>query len=96
MPHNYAFSVFEDSQGSLWLGPNGYLSQFKDGIITNYPFHHGRPESGSIAEDRAGNLWISTPGHGLTLTREGRFRTFDKRDGLADDEVTALYEGRSG
>jgi len=32
----------------------------------------------------------------LTLLSNGRFRTFDTRDGLADNEVTALYESRSG
>ena len=40
--------------------------------------------------------WLSTPGHGLALFREGRFRSFNTRDGLSDNEVTALCESPGG
>src|SRR6185369_13523495 len=33
---------------------------------------------------------------GLLRYRDGQFVTFDQRDGLPDDKVTALYEDREG
>ncbi len=46
-------------------------------------------------EDRDGNVWIGTQG-GLVRFRDGRFATYTQRDGLPDDDVTALFEDREG
>jgi ligand-binding sensor domain-containing protein/signal transduction histidine kinase len=91
-------SIAEDRAGNLWFSAGGKLTQFRDGQFTPWTSVQGLPHE-SVREllgDRAGNLWLSTPGHGLTQFQAGRFRGFDTRDGLADNEVTALYEGRSG
>src|SRR5262245_1109778 len=91
-------SITEDRAGNLWFSARGQLTQFRDGQFIRWTTAQGLPHEPvrELLGDRDGNLWISTPGHGLTLFRGGRFRSFDTRDGLADNEVTALYEGRSG
>jgi ligand-binding sensor domain-containing protein/signal transduction histidine kinase len=103
---NYAFpqgrpesgSIAEDRTGNLWFSGNGQLSQFRAGQFIRWTAAQGLPHEpvSGLLGDRMGNLWIGTPGHGLTQLRDGRFRNFDTRDGLADNEVTALYESRSG
>src|SRR5205814_2057391 len=45
--------------------------------------------------DRDGNLWIGAYG-GLVRYRQGIFATFTTKDGLPDDDVTALFEDREG
>ncbi len=91
-------SITEDRAGNLWFSARGQLTQFRNGQFTRWTTAQGLPHEPvrELLGDRGGNLWISTPGHGLTRFREGRFRTFDRRDGLADNEVTALYESREG
>ncbi len=91
-------SIAEDRAGNLWFSGNGQLNQIRDGKFIRWTAAQGLPHEPvrELLGDRAGNLWLGTPGHGLTLLRAGRFRSFDTRDGLADNEVTALYEGRSG
>ncbi len=91
-------SIAEDRAGHIWFSGNGQLHQFRDGQFVRWTAVQGLPHEPvrELLGDRAGNLWLSTPGHGLTQMREGRFRSFDTRDGLADNEVTALYEGRAG
>ncbi len=88
-------SIAEDRAGNLWFSGNGQLHQLRNGQFVRWTGLPHEPVR-ELLGDRAGNLWLGTPGHGLTLFREGRFRSFDTRAGLADDEVTALYEGRSG
>lgn len=91
-------SITEDRAGNIWLSARGQLTQFRDGQFTRWTTAQGLPYEPvrELLGDHAGNLWISTPGHGLTRFREGRFRSFDTRDGLADNEPTALYESRDG
>lgn len=88
-------SITEDRAGNIWLNTGGQLTQFRNGQFTRWTGVPHEPVR-ILLGDRAGNLWISTPGHGLARLRDGRFRSFDQRDGLGDNEVTAFYEGRSG
>jgi ligand-binding sensor domain-containing protein len=44
-----------------------------------------------ICEDKDGNLWIGTRGGGLSRFRNGRFTGYTERDGLASNNVQALY-----
>lgn len=91
-------SITEDRAGNLWFSVGGKLIRFRDGQFTPLTSAQGllHEPVRELLGDRSGNLWISTPGHGLTLLRDGRFQGFDTRDGLADNEVTSLYESRDG
>ena len=49
----------------------------------------------SIYEDREGTLWIATKG-GLSRMTERAVTAFSTKDGLAADNVYAVYEDRQG
>ncbi|HYK88178.1 MAG TPA: response regulator, partial [Acidobacteriota bacterium] len=49
----------------------------------------------ALCEDQLGNLWIGTNG-GVSLFRNGKFRTWNTKDGLSHDLVRVVYEDRSG
>ena len=55
-------ALYEDADGALWIGTfDSGLSRFKNGTFTNYTTAHGLFSNGvfGIAEDGAGNFWIS-------------------------------------
>ena len=97
-------SVFEDSQGILWIGTISQLNRLdrKTGRYTFY--RHDPANSASIAtgvvramvEDRAGFLWFGTWGGGLNRfdRRTGRFKAYrhDPADAasLSHDYVLSL------
>jgi ligand-binding sensor domain-containing protein len=57
----------------------------------------------SLLEDRKGNLWFGTIGSGVYLcdgtslhTGQAGFQNFTIKDGLINNEVTAIYEDKAG
>ena len=60
---NYVRSIYEDSEGTLWIGTYGEgLSRFKGGKFVNYRVENGLFDNGvfAIQEDEAGSFWISS------------------------------------
>jgi signal transduction histidine kinase/ligand-binding sensor domain-containing protein len=58
LPEDVAGSLFQDHRGRIWLGTRlglGYLEHGRFVSVTSVP--HGYIDS--IAEDRAGNLWVA-------------------------------------
>jgi ligand-binding sensor domain-containing protein/signal transduction histidine kinase len=83
--------IFEDHNGSLWVGSSGGLHRMVDArkFIT-YTMKEGLPVDfvQGILEDAKGNLWVGTS-KGLAVfnpTTE-QFKTFDESDGLLSNEL---------
>lgn len=47
-------------------------------------------------QDRAGNLWFGTNGEGVYRYDGKSFTQFTKKDGLSDNDVSVIIEGKSG
>jgi PAS domain S-box-containing protein len=50
----------------------------------------------SLHEDGRGALWIGTDGGGMSRYANGRFQTYNTKDGLPDDAVFAICTGPDG
>jgi ligand-binding sensor domain-containing protein len=99
-------SIYEDSQGILWVGTPEALNRIdrKAGRITSY--RHGGPETDTdviaICEDRSGKLWVGTYGHGLLRfdRRTGQFKEYRHNPAdpftLSNDVVMGLLIDRNG
>lgn len=76
-------AIYEDDEGSVWIGTTAGLNKFKDGKFTAYTNWNGVESSGvhSIYKDDDGTLWLGTTG-GLSLLKNGKFSNFGKKDGL--------------
>ncbi len=110
LPGDLIRSIAQDHEGSIWIGTNGGgLGVLRDQKFTTYGPEHGlaQPNVRVVLEDRAGTIWAGTDGGGLVALRPARgaqnpsspgagVRVYTTRDGLPDDYVRALLEGRDG
>lgn len=91
--------LYEDRQGQLWFGAYPrVLFKIKGDTITRYGPQHGLPAQfglSAILEDSQGALWFGTTA-GLLRLHQGQFTRYTKQDGLADNDVAALFEDREG
>ena len=97
LSRGFAYTVFEDRRGTLWAGSAGGLDRF-DGkaFVKASPPWTGTVAVRSIAEGPGGTLWIGTYGAGVWRLRDGRWKGFTARDGLAHDTVRAVLADRKG
>jgi len=91
IPSDRINSLFEDSNGRLWLATEGGLCTFNPAThqYTVYSTRNGLPTNYilSLLEDAKKNLWISSS-KGLICFNPatGQIRTYTKNDGLLNDQ----------
>ncbi|AIZ63132.1 hypothetical protein PK28_04490 [Hymenobacter sp. DG25B] len=93
---NFVRCILQDRRGTLWIGTEGGgLNRLDDpakGLFTTFREPQGLPNDVvyGMLEDERGNLWLSTNlGIACFTPATQRFRTFDTRDGLLQDEFNA-------
>lgn len=97
LPQNSVQAIAQTRDGYLWIGTSEGLARF-DGLRFTV-FDKGQlPVSNvhALREDRQGNLWIGTYGGGLSVYRDGVFKSYGRKDGLSDENVRVLFEDQAG
>ena len=104
--HNTVWSIYCAADGILWVGTIGGLCRFDGASFTqlDIPEHLTnnrtrslvREGSGVIHQDGTGALWFSAEYDGVWRFDGQAFANFTTRDGLADDIVRALCDGKNG
>jgi ligand-binding sensor domain-containing protein len=86
---NFISSVFEASDGRIWIGGPGGINVFDGSRFHSYTGAQGLPSGfASITEDREHNLWFgSLTGGALKLAHKGLL-TYRTQDGLANPQIT--------
>lgn len=71
-------AIFEDDEGSLWIGTNGGVEQLRVGAFITWSRRDGLadPFARVIFEDRDGVLWVGTA-NGLSRWEHGEWRPVD-------------------
>jgi signal transduction histidine kinase/ligand-binding sensor domain-containing protein len=66
-------SVFEDREGSIWVGTTGGVDRFREYAVPNISVGQGLSGAGtlSVLADNDGSVWVGT-GNGLNRWRDGR------------------------
>ncbi len=95
------YSILQSHDGFLWLGTQDSLIRF-DGI--HFREFDAAAAAGlqrtlirSLAEDRAGNLWVASLGDGaVRIGRDDRILRFTKKQGLPENDAFCVRPDSSG
>ncbi len=95
----YEYSVLGDGVGGVYFGGSLFLLHLEAGATKPRHVSGGRmPGSGGVTDlglDREGGVWVSSL-RGVNRFPRQCFESFDSRQGLVDDEVTAIWETSPG
>jgi ligand-binding sensor domain-containing protein/signal transduction histidine kinase len=96
-------AIETDGAGRLWLGTSDGISQFApDGPLPPHFENLGMAQGLSarvvttLARDPAGNMWAGTENAGVMRIARHGFLTYRTEDGLADERILQVLEGRDG
>ncbi len=93
LPSDFVQEIFQDREGSIWVGTSEGLARLHEGRIVTYG-GMAHPIT-AFAQGEDGALWIGTGDVGLARL-DGSLSFWSVRDGLPDDRVTALAVDRHG
>lgn len=104
LPPGTPQAISQDSSGNLWIG------SFVEGVsifaFENGKYHLTRrltvadglagDQIRSIVHRRNGEVWIGTRFDGISVYRDGKFRTINTKNGLLNNAVWAMAEDDDG
>jgi len=100
LPNNTVQAIAQTSDGYLWVGTHEGLARF-DGThfkifdktttpqLTNWNIT-------ALCREKAGALWIGSGAGGVVRLKDGGFRHYGRSEGLAGDNIRAIYESHDG
>ncbi len=90
----------QDNEGNIWFGTDGKgIIKFTGKSVLNYTQSDGLSSDQimSILQAKNGTYWFATHNDGVTMMKDGRFKTFnDEKDGLANNIVWSLAQTPDG
>jgi signal transduction histidine kinase/ligand-binding sensor domain-containing protein len=99
LSNNEVLALFEDREGTIWVGTSEGLDRFREWPVTPLSVKEGLSNSNatSILAARDGSIWIGTA-DGLNRWKDGRTTIYRKRNdpGLPDDSIQSLFEDERG
>ena len=94
--HSSVWAVFVDQKQRVWAGTLDGLFQFRNGRFQRAgPTDVVHAVVLAIHQDHAGRLWLGTRG-GLVRWDEQEWKRFTTRDGLSNNEITAIVDDSDG
>ncbi|MGM0508977.1 MAG: two-component regulator propeller domain-containing protein [Fusobacteriota bacterium] len=106
LSHNTIDSIYQDSDGYMWLGTDNGLNKFNIQTEKFTRFYYEESNSNSISsniiislnEDKDNNLWIGTYNTGINKMnlKTGKITRFGKEIGLPDLAILTILFDESG
>ena len=96
-PNTMVRNIKKDRNGHLLIAASiSGVFRYDGKSFTNLTNEIGSRSFWDVLEDRRGNLWFATTYSGVYYYDGKSFRNFTTQDGLASDQVTCIYEDKSG
>ena len=94
---HFGVSILEDPMGGLYFGDAASVYYYRDGSVETLTRESGLSSDGvnDFFLDREGNIWIASQ-RGVSKIISRRFAGLTHRQGLFEDEVSAIHELPSG
>ncbi|HEU0153731.1 MAG TPA: two-component regulator propeller domain-containing protein [Arenimonas sp.] len=94
---DYVRALLQTRDGEILIGTSRGLDRWKDEVVTNTP-DLASDSVLSIAQDRAGDVWMGTYSTGLLRWRDGQLlgRMTSSDSPLPSNQVRAVHEARDG
>ncbi len=96
---NEAQFLVQDPYGALWLpATQNFINRYANGMLQHLPLLQTTEEVYALCAlvDREGGLWIGTEDQGLLRWTPRRITTYTTDQGLPNDNVWTISEGRDG
>lgn len=94
---NDVTNIYQDREGTIWVGTTIGLSRLSERTITSYSQKDGIAADNvyPIYQDRSGKIWIGS-WKGLTVYENGVFHNVSDEYSLASELVSSLFEDNEG
>jgi ligand-binding sensor domain-containing protein/AraC-like DNA-binding protein len=100
LPSNFVNTICSRGQGGLWVGTQRGFARCRDDTIDHVYYPDAREDRAVLClyEDREGDLWIGTQGHGLYRYDrvEERFYGYTIKEGLSNNFVISITQDPQG
>lgn len=102
--YNDARTLFEDENGTMWVGTAFGLNTIHDNQVNKIELidyevedpNNRQPYVRAIHKDEEGVMWIGTYGHGIFRLKDGNIDNITTAQGLFDNIVSHIIEDGNG
>jgi len=95
-PNGIVRTIKQDRNGNIWIASWEGIFKYDGKSFTNITSKVSSARFFSVLEDRRGNFWFGSIGSGVYYYDGKSFKNFTTKEGLAGNEVTNIYEDKTG
>lgn len=96
LPTSDANAIAQTEEGFIWIGSYSGLIRYDGNTFVNLSTDAGISSVVSLFVDSSNRLWIGTNDSGVSVMQRGRFRRFNRKDGLRSLSVRTICEDKDG
>ena len=91
--------IYEDPNGTVWLGTNKGLYRLKNGKVEILPLRYTGIDMGevmSFCTDREGSLWLGLDASGIARIRKHQLKIFADGIEFSDHSINSVFQDSKG
>ena len=96
LPTSDANAIAQTEEGFIWIGSYSGLIRYDGNSFVNLSTDAGISSVVSLFVDSSNRLWIGTNDSGLAVMQQGKFKRYNKADGLKSLSVRTICEDKDG